>query len=279
MENKLLIVDGHNLLFQMFYGMPNKIRNENGKSIHAVIGFIGDFHWLMILIEPTHCVILFDGEHPNKRNEVLPEYKANRIDYSKVLDDDNPFSQLNDIYKALDYMHIKYVEVEEFETDDVISSYVKQYGNTIQIYISSFDSDYFQLVNENVKIIRYRGKNSIICDSEYIFHKFNIKSNLYADYKSLVGDSADNIKGIVGVGPKTATKIIRNYGSIDDIYQKIEQIKDMKIKQLLFDNQELVRRNYQLIKLDSIAPIPFEMEELVLNDEKLVTMNIIRAIS
>ena len=107
----------------------------------------------------------------------------------------------------------------------------------------------------------------------------NIKPNLYADYKSLVGDSADNIKGIVGVGPKTATKIIRNYGSIDDIYQKIEQIKDMKIKQLLFDNQELVRRNYQLIKLDSIAPIPFEMEELVLNDEKLVTMNIIRAIS
>lgn len=278
MKNKLLIVDGHNLLFQMFYGMPNKIVNGNGKSIHAVIGFVGALNKLIKWIEPTHCVILFDSEHSNKRNEVLPEYKANRMDYSKVEDDDNPFSQLNDIYKALDYIHIKYVEVEEYETDDVISSYIKHYNN-IQIYISSFDSDYFQLINKNVKIIRYRGKRSIICDCDYIFNKFSIEPALYADYKSLVGDSADNIKGIVGVGPKTATKIIRNYGSIDDIYQKIEQIKDMKIKQLLFDNQELVRRNYQLIKLDSIAPIPFEMEELVLNDEKLVTMNIIRAIS
>lgn len=278
MKNKLLIVDGHNLLFQMFYGMPNKIVNGNGKSIHAVIGFVGALNKLIKWIEPTHCVILFDSEHSNKRNEVLPEYKANRMDYSKVEDDDNPFSQLSDIYKALDYMNIKHIEVEEYETDDVISSYIKHYNN-IQIYISSFDSDYFQLINKNVKIIRYRGKRSIICDCDYIFNKFSIEPALYADYKSLVGDYADNIKGIVGVGPKIATKIIKNYGSIDDIYQKIEQINDIKIKKLLFNNQELVKRNYQLIKLDSRAPIPFAIDKLILKDEKLVTMDIVRAIS
>ena len=95
----------------------------------------------------------------------------------------------------------------------------------------------------------------------------------------MVGDYADNIKGIVGVGPKIATKIIKNYGSIDDIYQKIEQINDIKIKKLLFNNQELVKRNYQLIKLDSRAPIPFAIDKLILKDEKLVTMDIVRAIS
>lgn len=87
-------------------------------------------------------------------------------------------------------MNIKYIEISEFETDDVISSYVNKYGNTTKIIISSFDSDFFQLINDNVSILRYRGTKTIICDNEYIAGKFGILPSQYADFKSLTGDKA-----------------------------------------------------------------------------------------
>ena len=101
-EEKLLIVDGHNLLFQMFFGMPNRIVNKDGKAIQGVIGFVGALNKIIKQVEPTHMVVLFDGEHENSRTELLPEYKGNREDYSLVEEEENPFSQLPDVYRALE---------------------------------------------------------------------------------------------------------------------------------------------------------------------------------
>lgn len=141
--DKLLIIDGSNLLFQMFFGMPSRIVDRDGKAIQGTLGFIGALIKIIKMISPTHLVVLFDGQHKSERKKSLIDYKANRADYSNVPVELNPYSQVNDIYSALSFMNIKYIEISEFETDDVISSYVNKYGNTTKIIISSFDSDFF----------------------------------------------------------------------------------------------------------------------------------------
>lgn len=203
---KLLIIDGHNLLWQMFCGMPSRIMNEDGKAIHGTMGFIGALIRVRKMTEPTHIIVLFDGEHKNDRTELSADYKANRTDYSAISDDENPFSQqLEDVYTALDFMKIKHMEVTEFvEADDVISSYIHVYGKEMQIVISSSDSDFFQLIDDNVSILRYRGDNTVICDIKYIQNKYGVLPEQYADFKSLTGDNSDNIKGAEKVGIKTA---------------------------------------------------------------------------
>ena len=154
---KLLIIDGHNLLFQMFFGMPSRIVNKDGKDIQGTLGFVGAMLKIVKMINPTHLVILFDSEHESIRTKVNPDYKANRTIYSTVADEDNPYSQLNDVYAALEFLRIKHIETTEYEADDVISSYAIRYEKEIEIVISSFDSDFFQLIDDNVSVLRYRG--------------------------------------------------------------------------------------------------------------------------
>ena len=110
--NRLLIVDGHNLLFQMFFGMPSRIIGARGQAIQGVIGFVGAINRLADTYHPTHLLVMFDGEKHNPRKDMLEEYKANRIDYSEVPEEENPFSQLPLVYEALDYMGIKHTSVD-----------------------------------------------------------------------------------------------------------------------------------------------------------------------
>ncbi len=99
--NRLLIVDGSNLLFQMFFGMPSRITNSKGKAIQGTLGFVGALLKIIRRSEPTHIAVLFDGEHENERAELYAEYKANRVDYSQISEEDSPFSQLSDVYTRL----------------------------------------------------------------------------------------------------------------------------------------------------------------------------------
>ena len=161
--DKLLLVDGSNLLFQMFFGMPARIVNQSGKAIHGTMGFVGALLKIIRMTEPTHIAVLFDGEHENARAALNTDYKANRIDYSEMPESENPFSQLSDIYSALDYLKIRHAETTVCETDDWIAAYALAYGKEAQIVISSFDSDYFQLLSENVSVLRYRGVKTVVC--------------------------------------------------------------------------------------------------------------------
>lgn len=121
--SKLLIIDGHNLLFQMFFGMSSRITNKDGKAIHGTVGFIGAMLKLIRMTSPSHLIVLFDGEHQNNRAQINASYKANRTDYSTVSLENIPFSQLEDIYKALDFIKVKHKEVLDYEADDCIASY------------------------------------------------------------------------------------------------------------------------------------------------------------
>ena len=125
--NRLLLVDGSNLLFQMFFGMPARIVNKQGKAIQGTLGFVGALLKIIRKTQPTHIAVLFDGEHENDRSRINADYKANRADYSQVSEEENPFSQLPDVYTALDFLQIEHAETEDCETDDWIAGYALQY--------------------------------------------------------------------------------------------------------------------------------------------------------
>ncbi len=259
---KLLLVDGLNLLFQMFYGMPNKIYGQNGKCCHGVIGFIGGLLKSINFHKPDYLLVIFDGENNGNRKEINTLYKANRIDYSLVPEEDNPFVQYHDILKSLDYLSINYIETNGYEADDLIASYVKTYDNDINIIIQSSDSDFIQLLSNNTFLFKYRGKNSCLITPEEVLNKYGVMPDKMAELKAIVGDNADNLKGVYKVGIKTAGKLLNEFQNIDGIYQNIDLIKSIKIKQNLLEAKELVKQNYELICLRGNIDIPISLENL-----------------
>lgn len=276
--NKLLLVDDSNLLFQMFFGMPARIVNKQGKAIHGTLGFVGALLKIIRKTGPTHIAVFFDGEHQNPRSEISPDYKADRTDYSNTPEEETPFSQLPDIYAALDHMHISHTETRVCEADDLISGYVHTYGRENEIIISSLDSDFFQLIASTVSVLRYRGDNTIICTPDYIKEKFGILPSQYADFKSLTGDASDNIKGADKVGLKTAAALLEEFGTLENILANAEKIKKPSIKKSILQNSEQLRINYKLIRLDNSASLPFALHQLGYSFAQTATGEILKGI-
>ncbi len=278
MTEKILIVDGSNLLFQMFFGMPARILGAGGKAIQGTLGFVGALLKIIRMTEPTHVAVLFDGESHNPRTDLAEDYKANRPDYSQVAEEDNPFTQLPDIYAALDYLGIAHAETTDCEADDWISGYALTYGSDHDMVISSFDSDFFQLITERVHILRYRGDKTQICDPSYIQAKLAIRPDQYADFKSLTGDTADNIRGAYKVGPKTAASLLQEYGTLETLLIHAESIRKPSIRESLLQDRERLQVNYQLIKLQGCEALPFSLEQMAYQDSGMGTTEVLRAI-
>lgn len=274
---KILLVDGSNLLFQMFFGMPARIINVQGKAIQGTLGFVGALLKIIRMTKPTHVAVLFDGESHNPRTDVDEAYKANREDYSQVAEEENPFSQLPDIYAALDFLKISHAETTDCETDDWMAGYVKKY-NGEEIVISSFDSDFFQLISDQVTILRYRGDKSVLCNEKYLQEKFGVAPEQYADFKSLTGDAADNIKGAEKVGPKTAAMLVNEFGSLEEIIARAEEIKKPSVREAVLRDAERLRKNYCLIKLDGVENLPFTLEEMEWQDIGITTNEVLKGI-
>lgn len=286
---KILLVDGCNLLFQMFFGMPARIINEQGKAIQGTLGFVGALLKIIRMTKPTHVAVLFDGESHNPRADLDADYKANREDYSKVEEEENPFSQLPDIYGALDFLGLCHAETTTCEADDWMAGYVKKHVREAdtaetateeisEFVISSFDSDFFQLISDKVTILRYRGENSVFCDAAYLQDKFGIVPEQYADFKSLTGDTADNIKGAEKVGPKTAAMLINEFGSLENLLERAEEIKKPSVRNSVLRDAERLRKNYQLIKLDGVEGLPFALDEMEWQDRGITTNEVLKGI-
>ena len=275
---RLLLIDGHCLLFQMFYGMPARILGKHGKPIQGTLGFVGAMRKILAMTQPTHVAVIFDGEVHNPRTDLDADYKANREDYSLKNEEDIPFSQLPDIYRALDFMGIAHTETSDCETDDVLAAYAKAYGDTCKIMICSQDSDYFQLISPNVRILRYRGDKSVICDQAYMMSKYGIVPEQYAFFKSLTGDGSDNIKGIPGVGSKTAAALVNQFGTPEHLLQHAEQIKKPKLRDSVVQNADRLRLNLKLITLDGRATMPLSPEKMQNHNTSLTTNEILQKI-
>ena len=276
--NRLLLVDGSNLLFQMFFGMPARIVNSQGKAIQGTLGFVGALLKIIRRVRPTHIAALFDGEHENERCALDPDYKANRVDYSETPEEENPFSQLGDIYAALDWMGIRHTETTVCETDDVIASYALSFGEENEIIISSWDSDFFQLITDTVSVLRYRGENTVLYTPETIKERLGITPKQYAGFKSLTGDVSDNIKGADKVGPKTAAWLLNEFGTLEHLLANARQIKKPSVRESILQNSERLQRNHQLIKLSGAAPVPFALHELVYEANGITTNEVLKGI-
>lgn len=272
------MVDGHNLLFQMFYGMPNQILDRNGHAIHGTIGFVGALLKIIRRLRPSHVAVVFDGETHNPRKDLDETYKANRPDWSQMEEEETPFSQLPDIYRALDALGICHRETETCEADDWLAGFAHRLGKEHRVTICSQDSDFFQLITKNVQILRYRGEHSVLCTEDYIQEKLGICPCQYADFKSLTGDTADNIRGADKVGPKTAAALMTEFGDLNHLLQHVEDVKKPSIRASLTQCRDRLLKNRALICLAGEENLPFTIQDMVFTDKGLSTMQVLARI-
>ena len=246
--------------------MPSQILNRQGKAIQGTIGFVGALLRMIRMERPGYVLVVFDGESHNPRKDLDENYKANRPDYSEIPEEEQPFSQLPDIYRALDAMGISHEETDCCETDDWIAAFVKKYGKEQELVIASQDSDYFQLISDTVRVLRYRGEKTIICDTAWLREKLGVHPSCYAAFKALTGDHADNIRGAEGIGPKTAAGLMAQFSDLESLLKGTEQIQKPSVRASVELNAERLRKNYQLIYLDGNTELPFAWEEMAYRD-------------
>lgn len=260
----LLIVDGNNLLFQTFYGLPTSIKSKSGKPINGVIGFISYLLKMIKMTEATHALVVFDRDTNTFRKEINSQYKANRtIDWASVSEDESPFSQEEDILKCLEYLSVKVIYSEGMEADDAIATVALEYEEKMRVVIASFDSDFFQLISPNVSVLRYGGKNSTLITLDSFISQFSFSPSSYSLFKAIVGDSSDNIKGVSGIGKKRATAYLTDSCS-PIIKERIEKERDK------------IRQNYEIIKLRKLSFNIPKLEEMgYMGDRVKLTNSII----
>lgn len=271
---RLLIVDGNNLLFQMFYGMPSKIYNKSGQTIHATIGFVSAMQRLIKLVDASFVVVVFDGDVNQERIDEYKDYKANRVNnWDELPSDEVPFNEEENIIKCLNFMGIKVLKSINMEADDLIASLTLSNCEDYKIYISSNDSDFYQLINDNVAIIKYKGKDSKIIDKNEFYNIFNFDSSKYVFYKSLVGDSADNIMGISGIGKVRATKIVSCCDSFKKLLEKKNELLPKKIASSLEDEMNKFFTNKKIITLTQSPIINYDIREFGYNKDIISLSN------
>ena len=273
MEN-ILIIDGNNLLFQMFYGMPSKIYNKSGQTIHATIGFISAIQRLIKMIDASKVVVVFDFDGSEERQELYKEYKANRENnWDELQSDEVPFNEEENIWKCLDYLNIKYLLSKNMEADDLIASLTYLYNKDNKVYICSYDSDFFQLINENVSIIKYKGKNSKIIDNDIFKEMFGFDSNKYVFYKSLLGDTADNIKGFTSIGKKRASKIVSTFDSFEEFIDNRNQLFSEKLSNVIFEEKDIFYLNEKIIKLTYKQDVDYNLNNFIFDKDRVNEKN------
>lgn len=262
--NKLLLVDGHNLLFRMFYGIQTPILNSKGNDIRAVVGFLNGLLKELNRGGYDHLMVVFDSETSTQSRLAEDEtYKGNRIDYTQVAEEDNPFNQLPYIFTVLEALGACFREIKTCEADDYIASLCKAYQNQCDITILSTDRDFLQLVNDKVKVYSPRGAKSIYFDEPMVYEKFGVNPDQIIDYKILVGDASDNIKGVKSIGPKTAIKIL-SQGTLDFILDNPHVIEEKHYKKI-DANRDLIQKNRRLVTMVTQVTLLDSLEDMAID--------------
>lgn len=262
MGGRLLLIDGHNLLFRMFYGMPDHYYSADGVKYNALYGFVSAMEKVLRMVQPTHVFVSFDSPDCGDRRELDEAYKANRPDYSEMTPEECPFTQLPAIYAALERMNVPFAEIHGCEADDVIASYAVQCADEFDVVIMSTDRDYWQLVSDRVSVLNYHGYDSTLVTPENVRRKYGVEPAQFADWKCLVGDKSDNIVGVPGVGPKTAAVLLSQFGTLDQLMERADEISRPAVRRAVAEAKDRLLLNRKLILLDGNAPLPHSVEDL-----------------
>ncbi|MGB4438255.1 MAG: DNA polymerase I [Sedimentibacter sp.] len=257
MENKIMILDGNSLLFRAFYAMP-PLKTKKGQYTNAVYGFLSMLYKLLDIYSPEYICVAFDPKKPTFRHEQYKDYKANRAKAPNEL-----VEQFQLIRDVLEIHNIKCIEIEGFEADDVAGTFAnaaEQNGSLVLLVTS--DKDYLQLIDDNTKVIlTKKGVTNIQeMNMQSMSEEYGISPTQFVDLKALMGDQSDNIPGVGGIGEKTALKLIQEYGSLDNIYNNIDNIKG-KLKEKLETDKMQAYMSLSLARIIRDIPIDFNMQD------------------
>jgi len=241
----LFLVDLYSIIFKSFYAIPS-LRTSKGYPTNAILGTLKSIIKIIKQFNVQNLIIVLDTGKKTFRNEIFPDYKANRLEAPDELK--IQFSVITDLLKQLGFFLI---EKEGLEADDLIFSISKKFNNQ-NIFIFSSDKDLYQLVSDKVKLISESKKGLIIIDENEVKNKFNVLPSQIVDFLALTGDSSDNIPGVKGIGPKTAADLLNEFLSLDNIYSSLDKIKSNSIKQKLIDGKDSAYLSKKLVELKYI---------------------------
>jgi DNA polymerase I len=254
---RLLIVDGHAYAYRAFHAIQ-KLNGPDGAPTNAIYGFIKMLSKMESTLKPTHHCVVWDGGLSAQRMAALPEYKVHRPPMPGDLE-----RQVPEIESYLDAASIPSFTNEGVEADDWIASQACCAVNLdVDVVIASADKDFLQLVSPRVGMLNPNDKTEAIWREEQVRAKTGLAPDQVVDWLSLIGDSVDNIPGVPGVGPKTATDLLKQFGSIDALYARLGEVKSDRTRTNLQAAEANVRRNQKLIRLHSDLPCDFRLEDL-----------------
>lgn len=260
---RAILVDGNNLLFRSYYATAyngNLMKNSKGFPTNAIFGFINMINKIILEEKPEYMLVAFD-KGKNFRHEKYKEYKEGRIKTPDDLLLQFPYAK-----KVLENMGIKYLEVDNYEADDIIGTYArladedKNYDATI---ISS-DKDLLQLISGDVNVKLLKQKDYILMNEETFKEYYGVEPIKMIDLKALMGDVSDNIPGVKGIGEKTAINLIKEYGTLENLYENIDILKG-KTKEKLIEDKDNAFFSKELATIYKKVPVPYTFEDLKIN--------------
>ena len=252
----LCIIDGYNFVFRAFYAMPPLMTKDN-IPVGAVYGFINMLNKVIKNHNFTMLVVALDHGKYTFRHQIYGKYKDNRKDTDKSL-----IQQFPIIREAIKAFGIQFVEIPNFEADDIIASYVKlATSKNLKVKIVSSDKDMIQLLAPGIEIFDYF-KNAYV-DQNYVLNKFGVTPKQMTDFFAMVGDVSDNIPGIKSIGPKTAAKLLKRFHDLDEIYSNIDQITSPRIAKIIMSSKDIAYISKQLVTLQSTGfNLPYSLSDL-----------------
>lgn len=253
---RLLIIDGHSYAYRAFHAI-RELSSPAGRPTNAIYGFIKMVAKLQGSIAPTHWIVVWDGGLSAERLAALPEYKAQRPEMPEPLK-----PQLNEIVEYLNAAHIASYCRDGIEADDVIACMARRAEDKEwTTVIASSDKDFMQLVSRRIGILNPHDKTEVIWAAEQVRAKTGVEPGQIVDWLSLIGDSVDNIPGVPGVGPKTAADLLKQFGSVAELFKRLDEVKSARVRGALLAAKDAVLRNRELVRLHDVS-CEFSAQEL-----------------
>lgn len=266
MDNKkLILIDGHSILNRAFYGVPD-LTNAEGIHTNALYGFLNILFKFLDEEKPDYITVAFDLSAPTFRHKAFDAYKGTRKPMQPELKQQVPLMK-----ELLEAMNIKIVELEGYEADDILGTIAKSSASRgINVSIISGDRDLLQLSDELIKIRIPKTKKGVTEVEDYypkdVYELYGVTPQEFIDVKALMGDSSDNIPGAPGIGPKTASAIISQYHSVDNVIAHIDEIKPPKAKASISDNVEQIRMSRFLSEIKTDVPLEYNIDDAATGD-------------
>jgi DNA polymerase-1 len=270
---RLYLVDGSGFIFRAFHALPPLTRKSDGLPVGAVAGFCNMLWKLLVDMKasdeaPTHLAVVFDHSESTFRNKLYDQYKAHRPPPPEDLVPQFPL-----VREATKAFGVPCIELPGYEADDLIAAYackVRDAGG--EVVIVSSDKDLMQLVGPKVSMLDTMKTPNLVIRAEQVFDKFGVTPDKVVDVQALCGDSVDNVPGAPGIGVKTASLLINEFGDLDTLLARAGEIKQNKRRQTLIDFADQIRLSRQLVQLDCDTPLPTPVDELGVEDPTAETL-------